>query len=359
MRKFVILAALCAAGALYAADKIVGGPYVTNLTGKSAAVTWVVQDAEVALSAAGGAPKSAPALRARSVSFAGLKPGTVYEYSIPGEADAKGHFKTPPAGAAPFQCVVFGDTRTRHELHQKVVDALMKDAPDFVVHTGDLVSDGADVSMWPIFFGIEKELLRSTVLFPVLGNHERNSRHFYEFFGITTPFYSFDWGTAHFTLLNSDYGNAAASKAAKEAFWEEQTRWLEEDLAAAGKAEFRFVVMHHPPFTAVKKRQPGDSHTAGLVPLFEKYGVRAVFMGHDHNYQHHRRNGVDYFVTGGGGAPLYPVDAPIEGTTLKVESTEHYLRLKVENSQAVVEAIALDGHTIDRVELAAVAAASN
>jgi hypothetical protein len=30
-----------------------------------------------------------------------------------------------------------------------------------------------------------------------------------------------------------------------------------------------------------------------------------VFMGHEHLYNHSRRDGVDYFITGGAGAPLY------------------------------------------------------
>jgi len=152
-------------------------------------------------------------------------------------------------------------------------------------------------------------------------------------------------------MLNSDFGNVAASKAAKEAFWEEQLRWLEDDLAGNQKADFRFVAMHHPPFTAVKKRQGEDHPVAEMVPLFEKYNVSAVFNGHDHNYQHHVHNGVHYVVTGGGGAPLYPVDAPIEGTTLKGESTEHYVRVQVDGNQAVIEAVALEGHLVDRFNL--------
>jgi len=194
-------------------------------------------------------------------------------------------------------------------------------------------------------------LLRKTVFFPVLGNHERNSRDFYEFFDVTTPYYSFDWGEAHFTVLNSDLGNAAESKEAREKFWAEQLRWLEEDLATHQNMPLRFVAMHHPPFTAVKKRQKGDKPVMDMVPLFEKYKVSAVLNGHDHNYQHHLKNGVHYIVTGGGGAPLYPVDAPLKGITLKVERIEHFVRVKVEGSHAVLEAVALDGRIIDTLEL--------
>ncbi len=126
---------------------------------------------------------------------------------------------------------------------------------------------------------------------------------------------------------------------------------MEDDLAASQEADFRFVTMHHPRFTAVKRRQGGHKPVADMVPLFEKHRVTVVFNGHDHNYQHHVKNGVRYVVTGGGGAPLYPVDGPLEGITQKVESTEHYVSVKVDGAKAAVEAIALDGHIIDRIEL--------
>src|SRR6266516_4800694 len=65
--------------------------------------------------------------------------------------------------------VVYGDTRTRHDVHRNVMQTLVKHGiPDFVMHTGDLVADGGDTSLWPIFFDIEKDLLRQTVFFPSL-----------------------------------------------------------------------------------------------------------------------------------------------------------------------------------------------
>jgi hypothetical protein len=34
--------------------------------------------------------------------------------------------------------------------------------------------------------------------------------------------------------------------------------------------------------------------------LFARGGVRTVFSGHEHNFQHSRHAGIDYFVTGAG-----------------------------------------------------------
>src|ERR1019366_8226296 len=138
----------------------------------------------------------------------------------------------------------------RDELHRKIIQAISKADPDFVVHTGDLVTDGYDTAQWPVFFDIERDLLRKTVFFPVLGNHERNNAWFYEFFAVHTPFYSFNWGSPHFVLLNSDVNNVWVTPAERERFWTEQPRWMEDALQKNKKADFRILVMHPPPLTA-------------------------------------------------------------------------------------------------------------
>jgi 3',5'-cyclic AMP phosphodiesterase CpdA len=232
------------------------------------------------------------------------------------------------------------------------MEAIAKYAsPEFVLHTGDLVADGADSAQWPVFFDIEREVLRKAAFFPSLGNHERNNQQYYEFFHVSTPYYSFDWGTAHFIVLNSDIDNVSSSEIARDSFWTEQSRWLEEDLRNSQSADFRFVIAHHPPLTAVARRQGDNPHMTALMPMFEKYKVTAGFFGHDHNYQHYLKNGVHYFITGGGGAPLYDVDQPPAGITKMVESTEHFVMVKVEGKTARVEALRLDGSPMETTEL--------
>jgi predicted phosphodiesterase len=347
-KRHFILTAVFTALALPAQEKIVGGPFAVNVTGRSATIGWVVQTGEVKIA---GIERGAPILRGDNVSFTSLKPGVTLEYEVPGRPELTGSFQTAPAAGATFEAVVFGDTRTRHELHRKVIESVMKSVPDVAFHTGDLVTDGQDSSQWPTFFDIEAPLLKRVSFFPVLGNHERNSRHYHSFFEVKSPYYSVQWGSAMFFLLNTDLGNLSASPAVRERFWDEQTRWLESELKRAEKAEFRFVVAHNPPMTAVKSRQAGTHEVQKLPPLLEKYKVHAMFCGHDHNYQHHLQNGVHYVVTGGGGAPLYPVDAPMEGITQKVISTEHHVRLKVEPGKATLTAIGLDGAVLDQFEM--------
>ena len=348
---FVVL--LTAAAAVAAGQKIVGGPYVVNVTARTATVVWIVQSDEATIHpAAGGATKKAPSLHTEKTAFTGLQPGTRYEYDISSEEAGKGSFQTAAAAGAPYHFVVYGDTRTRHDVHRRVMGTMLKHGlPDFVVHSGDLVENGDDASLWPIFFDIERDLLRQTAFFPVLGNHERNSRNYYDFFQMDTPYRSFNWGNAHFLLINSDVANVSASRSAQQAFWAEQTRWMEEDLEKNQAADFRFVVAHHPPFTAVNRRQGDNPHMTALVPMLEKYHVTAGFFGHDHNYQHYLKNGIHYITTGGGGAPLYDVDKPPQGITVKVLSTENFVTVSVNGKVAQVEATDGDGKTIEQFEL--------
>jgi hypothetical protein len=336
-------------GPLLAADKVVGGPFVVNVTARTATVAWIVQTDDATMKTADGSEvHSAPVLRPESVQFTGLKAGMSYEYQVPGKPELTGSFKTPLNGNGQFEFVVYGDTRTRNDVHRTVIAAVLEHShPDFVVHTGDLVADGADPALWPIFFDIEHDLLRTAAFYPALGNHERHSRDYSEFLQ-AAPYYSFDWGTAHFSILDTDLGNAAPSELARQTYWKVQTDWLAADLEKNQKATFRFVAGHHPPMTAVSYRQGDNPHMIALTPLLERYHVTGAFFGHDHNYQHYLKNGIHYVITGGGGAPLYDVAKPPEGITLKVVSTENFLRVRVDGKTAHVEAITPTGTIIEQ-----------
>jgi 3',5'-cyclic AMP phosphodiesterase CpdA len=334
MRRSLLLI-IAGAASLAAGEKIVGGPVTVNVTASTATVVWVTESDQVTLRGpAGAAARVSPSLRVEKTTLAGLQPNTRYAYDVGGDGGVTGSFKTPPNGDAPFQFVVFGDTRTRHDVHRRVIGAVLKHGvPDFVLHTGDLVANGDETSLWPVFFDIEKDLLRQAAFFPALGNHERNSRDFYDIFQITTPYYSFNWGACHFIVLDSDITSVSKSEAAREGFWSEQVRWLEEDLRQSQSADFRFVNAHHPPVTAVERRQGDNPHMTALMPMFEKYKVTAGFFGHDHNYQHYLKDGVHYFTTGGGGAPLYDVAKPPDVIT-QVVSIENFTTIRVDGKVA-------------------------
>lgn len=251
----------------------------------------------------------------------------------------------------PFLFIVYGDTRSRHDVHQKVVDRIRADKPDFILHTGDLVANGRNPEDWHKFFEIEADLLRDIPLYPTLGNHERNAPAYFKYFTFPNGdghHYSFDWGMAHFAVIDSN--EVGDSKEEKDAFRQRELTWLREDLRAIGQP-LKFVMFHHPLYTVIGRRKGSAAELAGQIePVLVEGGVTAVFSGHDHNYQHHVHDGIHYIVAGGGGAPLYGVN-PNSETVVASAKIENYVRVRVDGNRAHVEAVDLAGNLLDSFEL--------
>jgi len=103
----------------------------------------------------------------------------------------------------------------------------------------------------------------------------------------------------HFIILDSTLSLKVDSR---------QYRWLKDNLKRSqGKYDFIITMLHYPLFSVGKKARQAEKirSRSSLTALFEKYGVRVVFSGHDHNYQRILHNGIFYIIAGGGGAPLH------------------------------------------------------
>ncbi len=269
-----------------------------------------------------------------------LQPGSTYIYVIEfasGERTPLGHFRTPPQDFTPFTFLVYGDTRTFYARHRIVAGRMAGEEAAFVVHTGDLVTSPMEKE-WNEFFTSGKELLLSMSFFPVLGNHERNHFSYYRLFELPgaggkkgKQWWSLRWGDVLFVGLdsNTQYLGFTGLRA--------ETQWLEAVLSQ--KARFKFVFFHHPLFSS----DPHYGGNEGLAklwhPIFVEKGVTAVFCGHVHAYEHIVRDGVHYVTTGGGGAPLYPLGEPVEGTVFTASAVLHYLRVAVGDSMVRVEMV--------------------
>src|SRR5262249_33609714 len=119
-----------------------------------------------------------------------------------------------------------------------------------------------------------------------------------------------------------------------------QLAWLKDQLEQGKTAKNVFVFVHQPPFSLGDHCGSATSQMA-WVELFEQYRVRAVFAGHDHAYERMERNGVRYFVTGGGGAPLHdqhPVAQAGRPAKKRYVQEYHYLGVKVSGDEVTVTA---------------------
>lgn len=98
---------------------------------------------------------------------------------------------------------------------------------------------------------------------------------------------------------------------------------------------------HHPPYCAGPRHGNHEAMIEHLVPMFEAAQVRAVFAGHEHNFQCSRANGVHYFVSGAG-AKLRP-EPPREleaAHTLAWAAEGHFLLVQLRGREMCVTPVA-------------------
>lgn len=202
--------------------------------------------------------------------------------------------REPSSGAV----VVYGDSRTGHEVHRKIAAAILARKPAAVFHVGDFVDKDKNINDWTRFHEITADLVSRTDFFPARGNHEGKGRNYFRQLKIpgNKKWYSLDRGGIGFVVLDSESALGEGS---------EQYAWLAAQLSSGPvKDRFTAVILHVPVFSSGEHGSSSEL-AASLVPLFEKYGVAIVFAGHDHDYERLYKDGVYYVVSGGGGAPLY------------------------------------------------------
>ena len=367
LQKLIIFLVVVSAAATFAQkqSKIAIGPYLQNMSSGSITLCWSTLQESAQISTNGGQSMSIPNYKQHEIRLARLKPNTTYTYDVlqDGSDEGKGSFTTFPKKVQPFHFAVLGDTRSRAEVHKKIVNRIIKEKPLFVVNTGDLVSNGENIRDWEKFFEINHLLMRDTPYFSVLGNHEKDSKNYYDFFDLpgNERYYNFRLGDALFIVLDSEgpeYTTPEYIKREKrEYFWNHynlnymnrQKDWLENVLNLHKDAGFVFVFMHEPMYSIKKSRVAGaEMRRAFWGDIFERRHVQVVLNGHDHHYHHAFHGGTHYITTAGGGAPLYDTDAP-QPETVIFKKIEHFVTVDVGLQQAVLAAIDINGEVIEKV----------
>lgn len=194
--------------------------------------------------------------------------------------------------------IIFGDSQVDEAAQRQVARAVLTKKPSVIFRVGDLVDNGNSPAQWRLFNDINAGLLKTARYYPALGNHENNSSLYFDNFPFlhNRKWYSVEYEGVHFIVLDSssDLGRGSA-----------QYAWLESDLRGIGQdIKFKIVLLHHPLFSVGGHEEDSRNLKAALLPLLEKYGVSALFSGHDHNYQRLLFRGIYYIVTGGGGSAL-------------------------------------------------------
>lgn len=234
-----------------------------------------------------------------------------------------------------FRFVAYGDTRTNNDIHQDIVNKVVKYQPRLILQTGDLVENAGDLEQWKTFDRITAVLHPTApdashpriAYYPARGNHDNNSNGEYEkrvaepFQSGTKLYYRFDVGDIRFIALDTETLNPKNKKS--QAF-KDQFNWLQSELQQ-GMNDHKFMIpFFHVAVYSIGSHGSDKELRKVLEPLFKQYGVKLVFQGHDHNYYRTQRDNITYVVSGGGGAPLYPFKHQKEAIAGDIMKQEHH-----------------------------------
>ncbi|MCA8961506.1 MAG: metallophosphoesterase [Planctomycetes bacterium] len=316
------------------ASEVTRGPYLSALSARQVHIRWFASDASgewsVRYSVDGaGAWATQDAGTAQpcsdpfcpgggfrfDVALTGLVPSTAYLYDVvhdeisqtsdlaSGGTPLMGSFRTPsanPLDPVVTSLVAFGDSGAGTSKQIDIALRSLDRAPHAVLHTGDMFyGDEQTGQLEPYFYTPYRELMARTCMFPCMGNED----YVHDFFiedhftltgvgpGSSARYYSFDFGPAHVTVLDTqalivDYLQPATTGATADP---SQIQWMCNDLQAAhdGGIPWQIVVCHVPPFNigAHAIDESGKLLRQLLAPYFTEFSVDLVLSGHDHNYQ--------------------------------------------------------------------------
>lgn len=228
----------------------------------------------------------------------GLEPGTKYYYMV-GDMITNIFseiYSFSTAGNGEFTFINLTDTqaKTKEEakLSAKTFSEALKQCPKaaFLLHTGDFVQNGQKEKDWITMLNTARSTIANITLVPVAGNHEDDTNVFFSHFNLrvdgrqevsTGVYYSFDYGMAHFVVLNTN-------ESEESGITKTQLSWMEEDVMKARKNGARWIIlsMHKGLYTTARHAAEKDvvSMRETLLPLIDKLDIDLVIQGHDHIY---------------------------------------------------------------------------
>jgi len=253
----------------------------------------------------------------------------------------------------PIRLVAYGDMRftdpavtsgTNPRVRKWLANRIADEHPEALLLTGDMPFTGSSTGDWQVFQTETARWREESILqLPAPGNHEfrgdKNvgiANYLANFPAIAKHrYYSAILGSVEVISMDSALPTAASSP---------QGKWFAAQLSNVPRQiEFLFILFHFP-WMADRQSQVfvgiPNPESIALRDILEARlaGIRAkvvVFNGHIHNYERFERRGVEYVITGGGGAEPYPLFLRGHADLYQDSGfpVYHYLTLEVSNHQ--------------------------
>jgi Calcineurin-like phosphoesterase len=244
--------------------------------------------------------------------------------------------------------MIVGDTGTGTDKQQQLADLMVRYRQvfpfEFALLMGDNMYGGEKAEDFKTKFeNVYKALLDDKVKFyATLGNHDESNQRFYVHFNMNgEEYYRFKKGNVAFYSLNSNYMD------------KRQLKWLEDELKQ-DTSEWKIAFFHHPPYSSGGKHGSDEKLREVVEPIFLKYGVNAVFAGHEHFYERIKpQKGIYYFISGAGGK-LREGDVKDRSplTEKAYDKDMSFMLLEVVGDQLYFQVISRTGETVDSGVLA-------
>jgi hypothetical protein len=284
----------------------------------------------------GGGPNAAPVGTSGTATAtpSAQAPVAAQEITLPNQADS-------------LKFAVIGDSGTggsdQYRIAKLLADARAKFPYEFVIMLGDnLYTGNAQRDYQRAFEEPYRPILDAGVKFyAALGNHDDPTQRYYKQFNMNGErFYSFrPKPGARLFALDSNYMDKT------------QLDWLDKELAASG-SDWKIAFFHHPIYSSGGRHGSDLPLRKQLEPLFLKYGVDAVFAGHEHFYERIKpQKGIYYFISGGA-AKLRRGDVKASPITAKAFDTgRHFMLVEIVKDVMHFQVISDQGRSVDSASL--------
>ncbi len=249
---------------------------------------------------------------------------------------------TLPLKNGSVRFLVLGDAGTGDREQFEVANQMARYAQRFPFTFAIMLGDNLYGSERPQDFDKKfmrpyKALLDGGIEFnAALGNHDDpNQRYFKPFHLDGQRYRTFKKGNVRFFVIDSNYLDP------------EQLKWLEKELSQSG-SDWKIPYFHHPLYTTAR-RGPEVEVRAVLEPLFVKYGVDVVFVGHEHVYERLQPQKGIYYFTVGGAAKLRKGDThPSPLIAARYDRDRSFLLAEIAGDSLYFQTVSRTGAVVDK-----------